>query len=586
MVPVPSNSTATWSDHGISGLVCTPANASSIALFFLVNYAAHCVTVKLFPAETPKEIAIAIASALFFPSSGLSRAMDAIRRRTRLRKLSSIEKAAQAGALCMVVRTPEWQPRKGDIIRNIRSRSSLSKTNRPNALSAQPTLEGNSTNTNQDPIATNYNLSTKRTVLCSKIFTPPWTKEFEFSCEPFESILRRKCKIHGVYRLPEGYEFAYIPHDAILSPSGINRSSSEAHINLVTSNSLMKTCLALLQTGYAMFSVYRARGDQIDLYGYAAPGLSVIQYIIMSVLNLIAQAVSDDYPMFYMVSSAEMDEAIRRGGIFQGAVARLEPWDGGIDELEKELCISTNSGPWIVDRNTGLGGWSLRSQHPDTTPNFHQIETKVASSGSHNIYIPTCTKFQRKGQNQETQLRLADWSPHSTAIRRILHDTWRRYSFLAPLACSFISFSLLGGLSKFHSGTHSASIERGFMISWLITGMLCGFLITEYLSPIELMDYKFRRIKKAVKAATKEAYGRAGGGRTMVADRRFRTVHGLGARRCIPEWLKIAVGSTVSTLMVYSFRVMTLLVILVPAVGGFVTVGKIMLEYGDCTRVK
>jgi hypothetical protein len=121
MAPTPSNATVPWTDHGIPGLVCTQTRWSSLVLFFLGNYVAHCATIMSYPAETWTERAVAITGALLFPSSGLRRAVGAIRRRPRLRPLNSIQRALASGAMCMVVRTKDWEPRTGEIIRNLRS---------------------------------------------------------------------------------------------------------------------------------------------------------------------------------------------------------------------------------------------------------------------------------------------------------------------------------------------------------------------------------------------------------------------------------------------------------------------------------
>lgn len=121
MAPTPSNTTVPWTDHGIPGLVCTPAHWSSLLLFYLANYAAHCATIKSYPAETHSELALAIVGALFFPSSGLARAVDAIRRRPRLRYRDQVQRGLESGAMCMVVRKAGWEPRTGEVIRNMRS---------------------------------------------------------------------------------------------------------------------------------------------------------------------------------------------------------------------------------------------------------------------------------------------------------------------------------------------------------------------------------------------------------------------------------------------------------------------------------
>lgn len=112
-----SDQPPSYIDHGVPGLVCTPAKWTSVLLFYVVNYLAHCATIKSYPAETPLETTSAILCALFLPSSGISRAMDSIVRRPRLRKgLSDLERACVAGALCMVVRGREWRPKPGDVV--------------------------------------------------------------------------------------------------------------------------------------------------------------------------------------------------------------------------------------------------------------------------------------------------------------------------------------------------------------------------------------------------------------------------------------------------------------------------------------
>lgn len=57
--------------------------------------------------------------ALFLPSSGIMRAIDSIIRRTNFRKMNELEKAAKAGALCMVIRTKDWVLKEGDVLRGI-----------------------------------------------------------------------------------------------------------------------------------------------------------------------------------------------------------------------------------------------------------------------------------------------------------------------------------------------------------------------------------------------------------------------------------------------------------------------------------
>ncbi|PMD19655.1 hypothetical protein NA56DRAFT_690277 [Hyaloscypha hepaticicola] len=532
MAQIPSNTTAPWTDHGIPGLVCTQARWSSLILFFLANYVAHCATIMSYPAETLTERAVAVTGALLFPSSGLRRAVGAIRRRPRLRPLNSIQRALASGAMCMVVRTKDWEPRTGEIIRNLRS-------------NVKPFAD--SSHSRPRP---NRGLELKY-IICS----PPWMKEFVASEEPHDSIAERKCKIHGSYRLPEGYEFAYVPTDAVIAPLEQIPGAEQVSMELSTSNSLIKTCLAMLQTGYAAYSVYKARGDQIAVYGYAAFGLTVIPYIMMSVLNLVAQLVSDDYPMLYMIHTPEMDEAIGRGGIFQGAVAKLEPWAGGIDNDTGMVLMDSNSGPWKVEES-GFTVATFQNQDVTSSRHLQRIEVynrRIYAHGDGDVYIPCCTKFQRQGQSDNSTINSRTWRPDHQLRRRILEDKFYLLNFFWPLCLSLLPFVLLGVLSHFHQGANSTNMERGFTMSWLVAGMLFGFLFP-YL--VEIWQFLGTGV----------------------------VVHELPLSRTLWRTTLGSIGWILVNLMALNFS-LVLLVFCVPAIGGFVMVGKMILEYGSCNRV-
>jgi len=380
-------------------------------------------------------------------------------------------------------------------------------------------------------------------------------KEFIATEEPMYSIAKRKCKIHGSYRLPKGYEFAFVPTDAVIAPLEQIPETERVSIELSTSNSSIKTCLAILQTAYAAYSVYRARGDQIAVYGYAAFGLTVIPYIMMSVLNLVAQIVSDDYPMLYMIRTPEMDEAIGRGGIFHGAVAKLEPWAGGIDDDPRMVLMDSNSGPWRV-QEIGTTVATFQNQNVASPQHLQRIQVyRQKTSARRDVYIPNCTKFRRQGQVGNSIIDTRYWRPDHLLGRRIPEDKFYLHSFFWPLGLSLVSFVLLGGLSQFHKGTSSTIMERGFTMSWLIAGMLFGFL--------------FKTLIRAWQGL---------GISLLVAENKLPLSGNLW-RTILRSILWI-----LANLIVIAFG-LVLLVFCVPAIGGFVMVGKMILEYGSCTRV-
>ena len=120
---------------------------------------------------------------------------------------------------------------------------------------------------------------------------------------------------------------------------------------------------SLTQLAFACVTLYRARGDQIDRFGYAAFGLTVIPYAIMSFVNFIANILVPEYSALYMVHSDIMDEAEARGAKFDGAVGRLEITPDKKDELELEFESVSQEGREVRFRDPGgirLGRRSLR----------------------------------------------------------------------------------------------------------------------------------------------------------------------------------------------------------------------------------
>jgi hypothetical protein len=75
--------TGEYSNHGDPHVLCSSGNWTSITLFIITNYLAHCATVKSYPGDSRYNSSIASLFALFFPSFGVIRAMNAIIRRSR-----------------------------------------------------------------------------------------------------------------------------------------------------------------------------------------------------------------------------------------------------------------------------------------------------------------------------------------------------------------------------------------------------------------------------------------------------------------------------------------------------------------------
>jgi hypothetical protein len=100
-------------NHGNLNLLCTPTTASDIIIFYLGNYVAHAATVVTLPGEKQRGVLVTIILSLLFPLSGIMRGLDAIVYHAKHGK-NDLQKAARAGALCMVIRSNKWKPVDGD----------------------------------------------------------------------------------------------------------------------------------------------------------------------------------------------------------------------------------------------------------------------------------------------------------------------------------------------------------------------------------------------------------------------------------------------------------------------------------------
>lgn len=85
---------------------------------------------------------------------------------------------------------------------------------------------------------------------------------------------------------------------------------------------------------YASVTLYKAKGDQIERYGFAAFGLTVIPYLIVTLVNLIKGVITPEYLKAYLVHSAIMDEAKQCcGAKFEGIVGTIAPPTYSVDAL-------------------------------------------------------------------------------------------------------------------------------------------------------------------------------------------------------------------------------------------------------------
>ncbi|KAI5841719.1 hypothetical protein BZA05DRAFT_412832 [Tricharina praecox] len=276
-VTVPSGSTT----YGRPGLICVPTDWKDIVQFLLLNYVSHVASLRFGPWQSFTSSLFSCLVSLCSPFYGIIMNLDVLFR-CAISSKDPLERAALAEALCVVCRNDKWRPSDGQVIENAR-------------------------------LIVSNSASTGNTVT----FKVAHNNRYR----DVAVVARVGNNVHGVCELPEGYALICI-HRATVIPTGETTSNK---ITLSSEYNIPKIIAAIFQTVFGSFTLYRARGIQVDRYGYAAFGLTVFPYILMSLVNLAIHLVTPSYPSIYLVHSPEMDEARDRGGIFEGYIGKVIP---------------------------------------------------------------------------------------------------------------------------------------------------------------------------------------------------------------------------------------------------------------------
>ncbi|KAJ7907871.1 hypothetical protein B0H13DRAFT_1618046 [Mycena leptocephala] len=136
-------------------------------------------------------------------------------------------------------------------------------------------------------------------------------------------VLTGTRNINGKPSLPKGYALAFVPRTAKVAPlEGDHACVPDPQYDII------KGLVSLARAFYVFYTLYQARGDQVSRYGYAAFGLTVLPYAVMSTINLIGAFFAPTFDGLYLVQSDTLLEASGRAGAnFVRVVGTLLPAD-------------------------------------------------------------------------------------------------------------------------------------------------------------------------------------------------------------------------------------------------------------------
>ncbi|KAK1244093.1 hypothetical protein MKX08_002231 [Trichoderma sp. CBMAI-0020] len=525
-ITVPEGST----NHGNPNLLCTPAKWYDFIIFFFTNYFAHAASIIIEPGQSLASTGLYILLALTLPGTGVARATRAIWRHAATERKNPLKRAAQAGALCMVLKKPRDGPYARLLSLQMQGRERSVETGQTEEKMTETEIQQfTTTAANQKPDDVSDGAAVDKERKEAQGSSEPGVSSTPSSYSHWWDVpggyrpVPPATAIHGEHWLPENstYYLAMVPPMASLKldfdvdKNGVvNEEPNDPPKTIIASSyNLPKMLVSFIQAIWAVTTIYRTRGDQIQQYGYAAFGLTVAPYATMSIKNTLANMLTPDYPSMFLIRTPAMDKAEEDGeGCFKGAI-RVELQDvNPVEEMQKDV--------EEMQRKPG------------------KLETKLQAMGRKWIDRPFEIAYGKgfDGQSNDTPRKLIDQMNLSMDdISFMLTPNEEDSPMIMGIAffCGLIPLGIVGGLSGFQP-RDSSQMERGFAMSWLVVGFFYGL-----------------------------AYGL---GNPIVM--RYMTIIG-----------KKNLGST---LFLY---VVILLSVGVPTIGGMVMVGLMIRNFGICTLI-
>jgi hypothetical protein len=353
--------------------------------------------------------------------------------------------------------------------------------------------------------------------------------------------------IYGKYSLPDGYELAYVPRYADVKP--LDPKSVKKVVKL--DRNITGIIIAIFQTLYALFTLYRASIEQVSTYGYASFGLTVAPYATMSIVNLFASLICPSRQMLYLIETSVMQEARSRpGAVFNEVVGRVE------DDDEVELLFTGRNpigtyihrGALTAEFANGSSFDIILRGGDDDTQNGQDkgstvSENEIAGSQSARekpsyqpldaiaaipSYLPP--KSTRKtSHNRRFWVKCGGYR-RTVVLKRKTQWTLKAVYYLLTVIMTVTPVTIVGAISHFRPAS-STIPQRVWLMSWLCWGLSFSWITEAWAA---LRPLLVRRIGK------------------QLSD---------------PLFFPFVLGASVS------------------AVGGYVVVGQMLSSYGSCTRI-
>lgn len=546
--PKPSTNLTITVDENDPHVYCERTTWYSICWFLFSNYVLHALSVRSLPGENTYSTTAFKLCCLLIPYTGLRRGLCLISRASNFAG-SDLQCAARANALCMVIRTADWRPRDGDtidgcqitIVDSAADHASLSSTKSRNLFrirTCETTKSMRSTQSNKCIEKTESAEMKKLRRLDSTVAMNVWRNRnhlrievrdlyhrpschniiersarvlietYRFSTQnPTDAIVSQEnVKIQGYCELAPGYALSYIPpdmkiyprhitqvtHSASYPPGNTSRLRNSVETRIASAHNVPRVIFSIGQTISGGYALYKARGPQIERYGFAAFGLTVIPYILISVVNFFGALFTSEYETIFLVHSSIMDEMIKRGGRSDGVVGTIHPPIGeslGLANDKREEVVEIPSKGFVFESQGGLLRCYDKSQVSDTQT--YQIfpyepplvdlkrirrgcSSRLAHVWAHMRLIPAAKTPPRKLPTSKLSI------PSHPAFTRLRRPRYQVYVDLFCIGLLFLAVLmpyLIIWLLSGWKANQSTSSQTSLILNWLICGLVHGYFV-------------------------------------------------------------------------------------------------------------
>ncbi|KAI0728447.1 hypothetical protein C8Q72DRAFT_779816 [Fomitopsis betulina] len=275
--------------------------------------------------------------------------------------------------------------------------------------------------------------------------------------------------IHGMAKPGPGSALAVPAHKAYIEELIREYLEDTKDLKIHHPPGITNVLLSIFQIIFASFTLYFTPSDQIPRWGYAAYGLSVFPYALMSVLNLVCAGYVGSYTCGHVLRTPILQESLQPGrgtsfAKFDGIIGSLkEAWQPQVDD------IGTRRGEYVAVKMRTVPATSDTSPKMlvvagDTWERTYTLLSEDQTAEPGTVVRFTLSALNHTGPSPEQNLKKFQSITLAEAATIV-------FLFLVAL---ITPWALIYALTGFRPNGSTVS-QRAWMMAWLAADQLSSF---------------------------------------------------------------------------------------------------------------